>query len=119
MGIELGTKLGIFQITALLGKGGMGEVYRAIDSKLGREVAIKILTADLTDTPDMLARFEHEAQSVASLDHPNIGALYEFQTIDDTRFLVMQLIEGETLPTPSRKQSQQQNSSSSETSAKK
>lgn len=97
----------------------MGEVYRAIDSKLGREVAIKVLTADLTDTPDMLARFEHEAQSVASLDHPNIGALYEFQTIDDTRFLVMQLIEGETLATPSRKQSQQQNSSSSETSAKK
>ena len=97
MGLEPGTKLGNFEITGLLGRGGMGEVYRATDSKLGREVAIKVLPEVFALDTERLSRFEREAQLLATLDHPNIGALYEFQEVDGHRFLVMQLVEGETL----------------------
>ena len=75
----------------------MGEVYRATDSKLGREVAIKVLPQDFAQDKDRLARFEREARLLAALDHPNIGALYDFQEADGVRFLVLQLVEGETL----------------------
>lgn len=97
MGLDPGTKLGTFEITGLLGKGGMGEVYRATDLKLGREVAIKVLPDVFAINAERLARFEREARVLATLDHPNIGALYDFQEADGYRFLVMQLIEGETL----------------------
>ena len=97
MGITSGDKLGHFEITGLLGKGGMGEVYRAHDTKLEREVAIKVLPDDLANDPERLERFEREAKMLAALDHPNIGALYDFQHVDDVRFLVLQLVEGETL----------------------
>jgi serine/threonine-protein kinase len=85
--LAVGTELGSFQITALLGKGGMGEVYRARDSKLKREVAIKIL-------PD---EFNREAEVLASLNHPNIAAIHDFQEASGSRFLVLELVEGETL----------------------
>lgn len=91
------TRLGIFEITDLLGEGGMGQVYRARDTKLDREVAIKVLHEESAEDRDLLARFEREAKLLASLDHPNIGALYDFQNADGVHFLVMQLIEGETL----------------------
>ena len=97
MAVSPGTRLVVFEITQLIGAGGMGEVYRARDTKLGREVAIKVLPEDFAKDPDRLARFEREAQMLAALDHPNIAALYDFQEADGVRFLVMQLVEGETL----------------------
>jgi len=80
MSIEPGTRLGVFEITQLIGAGGMGEVYRARDTKLGRDVAIKVLSEDFAKDPERLARFEREAQMLAALDHPNIAALYDFRT---------------------------------------
>ncbi len=80
MGIEPGTSLGHFEILESIGVGGMGEVYRARDSKLGRDVAIKVLPEDFAADPERLARFEREAKTLASLNHSNIGALYDFQT---------------------------------------
>ena len=97
MGLSPGTKLGVFEIAALIGKGGMGEVYRARDTKLGRDVAIKVLPEVFAAKPERLARFEREAQMLAALDHPNVGALYEFRHEDGIHFLVMQLVEGDTL----------------------
>ena len=97
MTISPGTTLGTFEITGLIGAGGMGEVYRATDTKLGREVAIKVLPEVFARDRDRLARFEREAKLLASLDHPNIAAIYDLQQADDVRFLVMQLIEGQTL----------------------
>jgi serine/threonine-protein kinase len=97
MSISPGTSLGSFEISGLLGVGGMGEVWRARDSKLGREVAIKVLPEVFAKDKDRLARFEREAKTLASLDHPGIGAIYELQQADNIRFLVMQLIEGPTL----------------------
>lgn len=97
MGLDTGTELGNFRIIGLLGRGGMGEVYRATDSKLGREVAIKVLPHVFALDAERLARFEREARVLATLDHPNIGALYDFQEDKGHHFLVMQLIEGETL----------------------
>src|SRR5262249_27489777 len=97
MAITIGQQLGSYEITALLGKGGMGEVYRARDSKLGRDVAIKILQADFAGDPDRLARFEREAHILASLNHPNIGAIYDLEEVNGSRFLVLELVEGETL----------------------
>ena len=82
---------------ALLGAGGMGEVYRAHDPKLGRDVAIKILPAAFTSDPDRLARFEREARMLASLNHPNICAIYGFEEADGIRFLILELVEGDTL----------------------
>jgi serine/threonine-protein kinase len=81
-----------YRITAKLGKGGMGEVWRATDTKLGREVAIKILPAAFADDTDRLARFQHEAQVLASLNHPNIAHIYGVEE----RALVMELVEGES-----------------------
>ena len=79
MRFRSGTQLGVFEIIGLLGQGGMGEVYRARDTKLGRDVAIKVLPEAFALDSTRVARFEREAQMLAALDHPNIAALYEFQ----------------------------------------
>ena len=93
----IGTRLGQYQIVAALGAGGMGEVYRATDARLGREVAIKVLPARLAADRSARARFEREAQAVAALSHPNILAIHEFGQQDGVAFAVMELLEGETL----------------------
>ena len=92
-----GTKLGHYEILSLLGKGGMGEVWRARDTKLGREVAIKTLPEEFAKDADRLARFEREAKLLASLNHPNIAAIYGFEQHNGTHFLVLELVEGDTL----------------------
>src|SRR5262245_6697739 len=97
MALTVGTQLGSHEITALLGKGGMGEVYRARDLKLKREVAIKILPDEFSRDPERVPRFQREAEVLASLNHPNIGAIYDLQEANDARFLVLELVEGETL----------------------
>ena len=97
MSLSPGARLGTYEITAAIGSGGMGEVYRARDPKLGRAVAIKVMPASVAGDPDRLARFEREAQAVASLSHPNIVAVFEFGAHDGQPFVVMELLEGETL----------------------
>jgi len=97
MAIEPGTRLGSYEITAPLGVGGMGEVYRATDPKLRRDVAIKVLPEDFTQDADRLARFEREAQVLASLNNPNIAAIYGLEESGSTPCLVLELVEGETL----------------------
>jgi len=94
---EPGSKLAHYEITAKLGEGGMGEVWRATDSKLGREVAIKILPEAFAADPERLARFEREAKVLASLNHPSIAAIYGIEQQGETRALVMELVEGPTL----------------------
>ena len=93
----IGTTLAHFKITGKLGEGGMGEVYRAEDTKLGREVAIKVLPEMVAVDEERLARFEREAKLLASLNHPNIGAIYSLESEESKKFLVLELIEGETL----------------------
>ncbi len=93
----VGKTLGHYEILEPLGKGGMGEVYRARDTKLDRDVAIKVLPEDFATDPDRLARFEREAKLLAALNHANIGAIHGLEESDDIRFLVLELIEGETL----------------------
>ena len=97
MQIQPGTNLRQYRIVAPLGAGGMGEVYRAHDTKLGREVAIKVLPAAVAQDPDRLARFKREAQVLASLNHPNIAAIYGLEDADDVQFLVLELVEEEDL----------------------
>src|SRR5262245_21436407 len=97
MPLTIGTQLGSHEIISLLGKGGMGEVYRARDLKLKREVAIKILPDEFSRDPARVSRFQREAEVLASLNHPNIAAIYDVQEVHDTRFLVLELVEGETL----------------------
>ena len=97
MGVTIGTQLGSYEITALLGKGGMGEVYRAKDAKLKREVAIKILPEEFSRDHDRASRFQREAEVLASLNHSNIAAIYDLQEAGGRRFLVLELVEGETL----------------------
>src|SRR5688572_24436125 len=92
-----GQRLGVYSISALLGRGGMGEVYRARDTRLGRDVAIKVLPRALTADPDRLARFEREARVLASLNHPHIGTLYGLEESGGHMALVLELVEGETL----------------------
>src|SRR5262249_48298981 len=88
---------GVYQILEPVGKGGMGEVYRARDTKLGREVAIKVLPADFARDAERVARFKREAQVLASLTHSNIGVIHDLQKHGDTEFLILELVEGETL----------------------
>ncbi len=90
-------KLGLYQILAPLGVGGMGEVYRALDTRLGREVALKILPAEMAKDPDRLARFQREARAVAALNHPNVVTLFSVEHFDDFHFLTMELVEGHSL----------------------
>ena len=97
MSVTIGTKLGSHEITAVLGKGGMGEVYRARDTKLKRDVAIKILPDEFARDADRVNRFQREAEVLASLSHPNIAGIYDLQHSGDTQFLIMELVEGETL----------------------
>jgi len=92
-----GRRVGVYQIQTLLGTGGMAEVYRAHDTKLGRDVAFKILPRAFTADPDRLARFEREARLLAALNHPNIAAIYGLEESDGVRALVLELVEGDTL----------------------
>jgi serine/threonine-protein kinase len=97
MSLTIGTLLGFHEITALLGKGGMGEVYRARDTKLKREVAIKILPDEFSRDAARVSRFQREAEVLAALNHPNIASIYDLQEAAEMRFLVLELVEGETL----------------------
>jgi serine/threonine protein kinase len=97
MSVTIGSVLGSYEITALLGKGGFGEVYRAKDKKLKRDVAIKILPAEFSTDHDRLTRFQREAEVLASLNHPNIAAIYDLAAQDQSQFLVLELVDGETL----------------------
>ncbi|HEV2114038.1 MAG TPA: protein kinase, partial [Terriglobales bacterium] len=97
MAIAAGTKLGPYEIVSALGAGGMGEVYRARDTRLGREVAIKVLPQHLSSNPDLKARFEREAKAISALNHPHICHLYDVGSQAGTDYLVMELLEGETL----------------------
>ena len=97
MPLASGTRLGPYEITAPLGAGGMGEVFRAKDTRLGRDVAVKVLPQHLSDNPEVRARFEREAKTVSSLNHPNICTLFDVGREGDTDYLVMELVEGETL----------------------
>jgi serine/threonine protein kinase len=97
MPLTPGTTLGPYSVTAKIGEGGMGEVYRARDTKLDRDVALKVLPEAFTQDPDRLARFEREAKVLASLNHPNIAAIYGLEEADDIRALVLELVEGPTL----------------------
>src|SRR5512147_1169811 len=91
------SRLGAYEILGPLGAGGMGEVYRARDLRLGREMAIKVLPSEVASSPDRLARFEREARTVAGLNHPNIVTLFSVEDADGVRFLTMELVEGQTL----------------------
>ena len=91
MPLAPGTSLGPYSVTAKIGEGGMGEVYQATDTKLNRQVALKILPEAFASDPDRLARFQREAQVLASLNHPNIAAIYGLEEADDTRALVLEL----------------------------
>jgi serine/threonine protein kinase len=93
----VGRHIGSYRIVSLLGAGGMGEVYRASDETLGREVAIKILPHSFSRDPDRLARFKREARVLAALNHPNIGVIYGYEEEDDIRALILELVEGPTL----------------------
>ena len=97
MTIAGGTRLGPYEILSLLGVGGMGEVYRAKDTKLAREVALKVLPPAFARDPDRLARFRREAHLLASLNHPNIAAIYGLDESAASPFLVMELVPGQTL----------------------
>src|SRR5437773_1340505 len=97
MAVTAGTRLGPYEVLAPIGAGGMGEVYRARDWKLDREVAIKVLPANLSQDKEALARFEREAKAVAALSHPNILAIHDFGTHEGVAYAVMELLEGETL----------------------
>ena len=97
MVLVLGTKLGPYEILEPLGAGGMGEVYRARDSRLNRDVAIKVLSIDLANDAERMARFQREAQLLASLNHPNIASIYGLEEKDGVRTLVLELVEGSTL----------------------
>jgi serine/threonine protein kinase/Tol biopolymer transport system component len=95
--LSAGGRLGVYEIGSLLGAGGMGEVYRAKDTKLGRDVALKILPASFTNDPERVARFRREAQVLAALNHPHIGAIYGLEEANSTQFLVLELVDGESL----------------------
>jgi Tol biopolymer transport system component len=97
MALTSGTRVGPYEVVALLGAGGMGEVYRARDTNLGRDVALKTLPDSVTHDPERLARFRREAQVLAALNHPHIGSIYGFEETSGQGFLVLELVEGETL----------------------
>src|ERR1044071_5557502 len=97
MSVDPGTRIGTYEVIAAIGAGGMGEVYRARDTKLGRDVALKILPAEFTLDPDRLARFERGAEGVASLNHPNIAAIYGVEDSGGSKALVLEFVDGPTL----------------------
>lgn len=97
MACEIGTQLGPYKILSRIGGGGMGEVFRALDTRLGREVAIKVLPQHLAENPLALTRFEREARAVAALSHSNILSIHDFGTDQGVTYAVMELLKGETL----------------------
>ncbi len=97
MVLSPGTRLGHYDVTSLLGEGGMGQVWQARDTKLDRDVALKVLPEAFTSDPDRLARFEREAKVLASLNHPNIGSIYGLEEAEGVKALVLELVEGPTL----------------------
>ena len=97
MALQVGSRLAHYEVTALIGEGGMGQVYRATDTKLKRQVALKILPEAFSADPERLARFQREAQVLASLNHPGIAAIYGIEEAEGTRALVLELVEGPTL----------------------
>ena len=97
LALNLGARLGPYEILSSLGAGGMGEVYRARDTKLNRDVAIKVLPDSFASDAERLARFTREAQTLASLNHPNIAQIYGLEEANGVRALVMELVEGEDL----------------------
>ena len=97
MALTVGSRLGHYDVTALIGEGGMGQVYRATDTQLGRDVALKILPDAFAADPDRLARFQREAKVLASLNHPGIAAIYGIEKSEATQALVLELVEGPTL----------------------
>ena len=103
MALISGTRLGPYEIGAPIGKEGMGEVYRARDTKLDREVAIKVLPEEFAKDEERLARFEREAKLLASLNHPNIASIYGLEESDGVKALVLELVEGPTLAARARR----------------
>ena len=103
MPLTPGARLGTYEIVAPLGAGGMGEVYRARDTRLKRDVAIKVLPEAFAQDADRLARFQREAELLATLNHPNIAAVYGLEQADGISAIVMELVEGETLEEKLRK----------------
>src|SRR5580765_5167950 len=103
MALTSGTRLGPYEVQSPLGAGGMGEVYRALDTRLQRIVAVKILPPDLSSNPEAKQRFEREARAISSLNHPHICTLYDVGHQDGTDYLVMEFLEGETLAERLRK----------------
>ncbi|HXY41033.1 MAG TPA: serine/threonine-protein kinase, partial [Vicinamibacteria bacterium] len=97
MTLTAGSRLGPYEISGLLGAGGMGEVYRAHDTRLGREVAVKVIPQELAADKDRLTRFEQEARLAGSLNHPNVLTVYDVGTHDCTPYLVTELLEGRSL----------------------
>ena len=97
MALTAGARLGHYSVTALLGEGGMGQVWQATDTQLNRQVALKILPEAFADDPERLARFQREAQVLASLNHPGIAPIYGIEEADGTRALVLELVDGPTL----------------------
>src|SRR5215510_16361752 len=97
MTLQAGARLGGYEIVSLLGAGGMGEVYRARDTKLNRDIALKVLPESFTHDPDRLARLTREAYVLASLNHPNIAAIHGFEDRGEVHALVLELVEGPTL----------------------
>ena len=98
----IGKTISNYKVTSELGKGGMGEVWRAQDTKLGRDVALKVLPESFAQDPERLERFEREARVLASLSHSNIAGIFGLEDVDGQRFLVMEVAEGETLVRPHR-----------------
>ena len=92
-----GTRLGVYEVTAQIGEGGMGQVYCATDTRLKRQVALKILPPSLAADPERMARFQREAEVLASLNHPNIAIIHGLEEADGVKALVMELVEGEDL----------------------
>jgi serine/threonine protein kinase len=103
MALTSGTKLGPYEIQSPLGAGGMGEVYRALDTRLDRIVAVKVLASHLSSSPELKQRMDREARAISSLNHPNICHLYDIGSQDGTDYLVMEFLEGETLAERLRK----------------
>ena len=97
MQLAPGTRLGGYEIVGLLGAGGMGEVFRAVDARLGRHVALKVLPEAVASDPERTARFQREAKVLASLNHPHIATIHGFEQANGEQFIVMELVEGESL----------------------
>src|SRR5262249_54459086 len=97
MAIKIGQRLGSYEITGLLGKGGMGEVYRAHDTKLGRDVALKVLPMEIVNEPERRNRLLSEARAAASLNHPNICTIHEMGDAEGEAYIAMEVVEGQTL----------------------